>query len=69
MQMAVADFMQAQREGWIRPELKPAFILFMMSKLIEFETDPALVAMYPNPQDMAIALIQFFFHGIMTQKE
>ena len=69
MQMALTDFMQAQNEGWIRPDVKPEFILFMMSKLIEFETDPALVAIYPNPQDMAVGLIQFFFHGILTHKE
>ena len=69
MQMALADFMQAQKEGWIRPDVKPEFILFMMSKLIELETDPALVAIYPNPQDMAVGLIQFFFYGILTQKE
>jgi AcrR family transcriptional regulator len=66
---SLAEFMQdlknAQQKGWIRKNIKPEFILFMLENLTGWVTDDRLQSMYPNTQDIIMELTNFFFYGIL----
>lgn len=58
------DFEKAQKDGWIREELKTDFLMYMMDRIGERMFDEKLKAMFHNPHDMLIELTNFFFYGI-----
>ena len=60
------DFTKAQKEGWIREELKIDFLMYMMDSFGERMFDEKLKAMFPNTHDMLIELTTFFFYGMGT---
>lgn len=62
------DFSQAQKEGWINPELSMDFILFMLNDLNEKMKDESLRMMYTHPSKLIMDLTQFFFNGISSPK-
>ena len=57
----------AQRHGWIRKDIKPEFILYIINKISEMGTDDALLAIYPNTQQAIMELTNFFFYGILPE--
>jgi AcrR family transcriptional regulator len=59
------DIEEAQKEGEIRTDIKPEFMLYFLTNLTEMLTDPKLVELYPNPEQMIIEVMSFFFYGIM----
>jgi AcrR family transcriptional regulator len=59
------DIQEAQKEGEIRTDIKPEFMLYFLTNLTEMLTDPKLVGLYPNPEQMIIEVLSFFFYGIM----
>jgi hypothetical protein len=59
------DIQEAQKEGEIRTDIKPEFMLYFLTNLTEMLTDPKLVGLYPNPEQMIIEVMSFFFYGIM----
>ncbi len=60
----VKDLVQAQQQGWVKKEIKPAFILYFLNKAQEMVTDEALLAMHENPQELIMEITHFFFYGI-----
>ena len=62
------DIRGAQKEGEIRIDIKPEFMLYFLNNLTEMLTDQRLVELYPNPEQMIIEVMSFFFYGIMPQK-
>ena len=64
----LADIHEAQKEGEIRTDIKPEFMLYFLNNLTEMVTDQKLVGLYPNPEQMIIEVISFFFYGIMPRK-
>jgi AcrR family transcriptional regulator len=62
------DFRESQKLGEIRADVKPEFILYFLSHLTEMFTDPKLVAIYKNPEQMIVEVLSFFFYGIMPRK-
>ena len=63
------DYKQAQKMGWIRPNVKLEFILYMSGKTAEFASDPHLQAMYPSMQSLIMEIANFFFYGILPHKK
>ena len=62
------DIHEAQKEGEIRTDIKPEFMLYFLNNLTEMVTDQKLIGLYPNPEQMIIEVMSFFFYGIMPRK-
>jgi len=63
------DFIQAQKDGHIRPDIRPDFILFFMNHMIDLASDQSLLGMYESPGELINEMIHFFFYGILTERE
>jgi AcrR family transcriptional regulator len=59
-----ADIRLAQREGFVRADVKPDFVLYLMEQFQVFIQDDRFMAMYKNPQDAYMALANFVFYGL-----
>lgn len=64
----VNNYKEAQKNGDIRPDIKPEFILYILPKLTEIYKDKNLVKMYDTPKDLTKEVINFFFYGILEKK-
>jgi AcrR family transcriptional regulator len=62
------DFSRAQKEGEIRSDIKPEFILYFLNHLTEMMVDDKLVGIYSNYEQMIAEVLSFFFYGIMPRK-
>lgn len=69
IQMLLEDYKKAQEEGYIRKDINLQFIPFILNKLTEMSSDPVLASIYASPKDMVKELINFFFHGILTNEK
>lgn len=60
------DYAIAQKNGWMRRDIKLEFILYINSKMTEMTTDKDLLAMYDNNmQEVIMELTKLFFYGIL----
>jgi len=64
----VNDYKEAQKNGDIRSDIKPEFILFIILKLSEIYKDENLTQMYDTPKDLTKEMLNFFFYGILERK-
>ncbi|MFK7921404.1 MAG: TetR/AcrR family transcriptional regulator [Bacteroidia bacterium] len=64
MQEVMADYIHAQEQGWIRSDIKPGFISYMMEAMRNQYFDEKLRSMYPNIRDLAVELNHFLFYGL-----
>ena len=62
------DIREAQKAGEIRNDVKPEFMLYFLNNLTEMLTDQRVVRIYPNPEQMIVEVMNFFFYGIMPRK-
>ncbi len=62
------DYIQAQKKGEIRADIRPEFILYFLNHMTEMAKDQQLLALYKNPGDLVMELINFFFYGIIERK-
>lgn len=62
------DIREAQKNGEIRNDVKPEFMLYFLNNLTEMLTDQRVVGIYPNPEQMIAEVMNFFFYGIMPRK-
>ncbi|MCF8225263.1 MAG: TetR/AcrR family transcriptional regulator [Bacteroidales bacterium] len=61
------DYVNAQRRGEIRKDVKPEFIIYFLNHLYDMIKDENLLKMYENPNEMAMELTRFFFYGIANR--
>ncbi|MDD3744612.1 MAG: TetR/AcrR family transcriptional regulator, partial [Lentimicrobiaceae bacterium] len=59
-------FIKAQKQGWIREELKIEFLMYMIDRIKAYMFDEKLKAMFPNSHDRVMELTRFFFYGTGT---
>ncbi len=64
MDELMANFKEAQAHGWMRTDIKPDFILYMMEAMRSQYFDDKLRAMYPNLGELAVELTRFWFYGL-----
>ena len=57
------DYVKAQQQGHVRPDIKPEFILYFLNHLFEMARDEKLIKFYDSPQDLILELTNFFFFG------
>ncbi|MBN2274897.1 MAG: TetR/AcrR family transcriptional regulator [Bacteroidales bacterium] len=58
------DFRKAQKKGWFRKDIKPEFYFYMAQKLGEIYNDKQLSALYHNPQEFIMEIVNFFMYGL-----
>ena len=63
------DFRKAQKEGFIRKELKIDFIMYMFEDIGKKAHDENLLKFYKNSSDLIMALMNFCFYGISENKK
>ncbi|MBS4013995.1 MAG: TetR/AcrR family transcriptional regulator [Bacteroidetes bacterium] len=63
----IKDFKLAQKNGWFRKDFKPEGMLIMMNKMSEIITDPKLLQLYGNPQELVMEFSRFFTYGILPR--
>ena len=61
----MASVIEAQEKGEVRKEINPSFIMYFFNHLPSMASDPALLELYPNGQDLIMELLRFFFYGIL----
>jgi len=66
IQRVVQFLSEAQKEGYIRPGIRPEFILVVVNKLNELAEDERLKALYPNYVELSREVFNFLYYGILT---
>lgn len=65
LEIYLEDLRTAQKNGEIRSDIKPEFIIYSIDRLTEMITDERLVSIYHDPDHMVSEVLSFFFYGIM----
>ena len=68
MQVALDEFRRAQRQGHIRPGVKPEFLLAFLDILADLTVDERLTRLYPSPKELGSELLNLFFFGIIQEE-
>lgn len=63
------DLANAQEKGWIRKDIKIAFIMKMRDQITQLLSDDSFLAMYKTPQEAIMEVTRFFFYGMMNSEE
>lgn len=63
------SYVKAQRDGHIRQDIKPEFIMYFLNHMFDMISDEQLVKMYDSTGKLATELVRFFFYGIMGGKD
>jgi AcrR family transcriptional regulator len=64
-----ADYVEAQKRGEIRKDVKPEFIIYFLNHLNDMLQDENLINMYKDPNELAMELIRFFFYGVTHREQ
>jgi AcrR family transcriptional regulator len=64
-QLALDEFRKAQRQGHIRPDVKPEFLLAFLEIIADLSIDERLTSLYPAPKELGSELLNLFFFGIL----
>lgn len=63
------DYLEAIEKGWIRQDVKVDFIFYMSQKMAEMASDPALLGMYNNAQELIMEFMNMMFYGILPRND
>ena len=58
-------YVKAQKNGDIRKDIKPEFIIYLLNQLMEMVKDEKLLKLYKTPHDLIRELTNFFFYGLL----
>lgn len=62
------EFENAQKDGWINPDMPIDFIMHMLGDISHKLEDDKLLKIYTHPSKLIMDLVNMFFYGIMTTK-
>ena len=68
LKMVFNDYLNAQKRGEIRQDMKLEFMIYMSNKTIEIASDPEVQAMYPDMQSVVMEIANMFFYGIFPRE-
>jgi AcrR family transcriptional regulator len=68
LQIFIDDLRKAQNDGWVRPKLKPEFVLEMLNVIYLKMADPAFIALFKEMKEATEELTNFLFYGILSQR-
>ena len=63
----IKQYIEAQKNGDIRPDIKPEFILYLLNALTELTKDENLLNIFPDLTEFVKELTNFFFYGILAR--
>ena len=63
------DFVRGQKDGQIRGDIKPEFLIYLINQMRLWALDPALAGLYSSTKDMTAEMVKFFFYGILYPSE
>ena len=63
----IMDYIEAQKRGDIRPDIKPEFIMYFINHMVTMAEDEHLLSQYRRPQDLIMELTNFFFYGVLPR--
>jgi len=63
------DLEAARKKGDIRQNINLEFILYFLNHMTEMAKDENLLSLYDSPNDLVMELTNFFFYGILPEKE
>lgn len=63
------SIVKAQEKGEVRRKIKPEFIMYFFNHVQTMANDPELLKLYPTAQDLILELLNFFFYGILSDKD
>ncbi len=66
--VAIKHYTQAQRDGYIRPDIKPEFLMWLLNHMIDMVGDESLVRLYGSTRELTAELINFFLYGIINRE-
>ncbi len=61
------DFINAQKNGELRHDIKPEFILYFFNLILDIAKDERLVKMYDSPKELISEMTKFMFYGILPR--
>jgi len=67
LEIFMADFVAAQKKGYVRPDIKPGFILYVIESMKGMITDEKFLTLFDSRKEMAVELINYFFYGILCR--
>lgn len=67
LQVVLNDFIKAQKQGYIRPDIKPEFLVYFLTHMIDLVSDESLVGLYQSTKELVAELMNFFFYGILSK--
>ena len=65
LKMLHDSYVEAQKKGQIRKDIKPEFIIYMLNKMMEMIKDENILKLYNSPQDLIMEHTNFFFYGVL----
>lgn len=68
LKIILKDFEKAQKEGEIRSDVKPKFILYFLNHMSDMAKDENLLKLYDSPNELVMELTNFFFYGILKSR-
>lgn len=68
-QALMSDFIHAQKQGEVRNDIKPEFILYFLNHMIDLANDPQLMNLYESAPALIMELTKFYFYGIMPREK
>lgn len=66
--LIIDDFVFAQNKGWFRKNIKPELIMLISQKLTELVNNDKALMLYKSPQDLIMAISDFFIYGLVPHK-
>jgi AcrR family transcriptional regulator len=69
MAMIFNDYVEAQKKGEIRRDVKPEFIIYLLNNINKMLSDEYLTNLSDSPNALAMELIRFFFFGILDREK
>lgn len=61
------DFLDAQKQGWIRNDIKIESILYFLNLIDEKIVDPNYIKLHNNMHDAIMEITNFFFYGVASK--
>lgn len=68
IEVAIKHYTQAQKDGYIRPDIKPEFLMWLLNHMIDMVGDESLVRLYGSTRELTAELINFFLYGIINRE-
>ena len=68
VQKILSFYLEAQKKGEIRQDIKPEFILYVLNKVSMWAEDEQLMQLYDHPRDLVREVLNFYINGLIAKE-